>query len=63
MFMALVMLDLLIIVGWLFMYKQHLADTSITESEPKKMKWFFYKLLVKEGYFFSLFKFLKKVKI
>lgn len=62
MVMALVMLAAIMIVGWLFMYKQHSADSSKTENKPSGLKWAFYKFLVKEGYFFSLFKFFKKGK-
>ncbi|HQT35779.1 MAG TPA: hypothetical protein PLA07_02220, partial [Sulfuricurvum sp.] len=58
--MALVMLAAIMIVGWLFMYKQHFVDVPEAGNKPAKFKWLFYKFLAKEGYYFSLLKIFKK---
>lgn len=55
MIMSLVMLALIMIVGWLFMYKQHYVDVPNKKNRPNKLQWLFYKFLVKEGYFLELF--------
>jgi len=60
---ALVVLALIMIVGWLFMYKQHFVGKAESKRAPDKNKWKFYRLLVKEGYYFDLFKYAKKGKI
>ncbi len=62
MVMSFVMLTAIMIIGWLFMYKQHFVDVPESGAKPAKTKWLFYKFLVKEGYFFSLFKIFKKDK-
>ena len=62
-FAALAVLGLIMIVGWLFMYKQHFSDSSNNEKEPNKTKWKFYRLLAKEGYYFDIFKYAKKGKL
>jgi len=62
MMMSVAMLAIIMVVGWLFMYKQYLKDIPTNDNEPKRMKLLFYKFLVKEGYFFSLFKVFKKGK-
>jgi len=53
--MSLVMLSLIMIVGWLFMYKQHFVDVKTTQSEPSKIKWLFYRILAKEAYVSKFF--------
>jgi len=63
MLMSVAMLAIIMVVGWLFMYKQYFKDIPKIDSEPKRMKLLFYKFLVKEGYFFSLFKVFKKGKL
>lgn len=60
MIMTLGMLAGIMIIGWLFMYKQHFVDVPEAGNKPGKMKWLFYKFLVKEGYFFSLVNAFKK---
>jgi NADH-quinone oxidoreductase subunit L len=64
MVMSLVILALIMIVGWLFMYKQHFMEGPSKKNKPNKLEWLFYKFLVKEGYFWELFtrylKFFKK---
>lgn len=60
MVMTLFMLAAIMIIGWLFMYKQHFVDVPETGNKPGKLKWSFYKFLAKEGYFFNLFKIFKK---
>lgn len=60
MIMTLIMLALIMIIGWLFMYKQHFVDVPEAGKQPSNLKWLFYKFLAKEGYFFSILKFFKK---
>ena len=63
MIMSLVVLAAIMIVGWLFMYKQHFVDIPGSE-RPKRVQWLFYKLLAKEAYvsdiFIKYFKIFKK---
>lgn len=63
MVMTLVILAAIMIIGWLFMYKQHFVEVPDIESKPNKMKWLFYKFLVKEGYFFEIINMFKKGKV
>ena len=63
MVMSLVMLAVIMIIGWLFMYKQHFVDLPGKESQPNKTKWKFYKFLVKEGYYFELLNRFKKGRL
>jgi len=60
---ALVVLSLVMIVGWLFIYKQHFITLPATKEKANKSKWSFYKLLVKEGYYFEIFNSSKKGKL
>jgi len=60
MVMSLAMVAIIMIIGWLFMYKQHLTDTPKAEYKSNKAKWKFYKFLVEEGHYFNLFRFFKK---
>ena len=60
---ALVSLSLIMIVGWLFIYKQHFVESSSDDAKGNKTKWNFYRLLVKEGYYFDMFKSSKKGKV
>ena len=60
---SIVLLTLIMVVGWFFMYKQHFVDLPHSEVKPNKMKWFFYKLIAKEGYFFEIVKSSKKGKM
>ena len=57
---SIVLLTLIMIVGWMFMYKQHLEDIPDDGEGHSNFKWLVYKFLAKEGYFFSLFKRYKK---
>lgn len=54
MIMSLLMMAVIMIVGWLFMYKQHFIDVP-NKNKPNKLEWLFYKFLVKEGYFYALY--------
>jgi NADH-quinone oxidoreductase subunit L len=58
--MTLVMLAVIMLIGWLFMYKQHFVDVPKAGNKPDRLKWLFYNFLAKEGYFFSIVKFFKK---
>jgi len=55
MVMSLVVIAAIMIIGWLFMYKQHFVDVPDTGGATNKTQWLFYKFLVKEGYFLDLF--------
>ena len=55
MVMSLAMMALIMIVGWLFMYKQHYVAVPSRKNKPNKLQWLFYAFLVKEGYFLDLF--------
>ncbi|MDP2076788.1 MAG: proton-conducting transporter membrane subunit [Sulfuricurvum sp.] len=60
MIMTLIMLAVIMIIGWMFMYKRHLEDASEAGNKPGTFKWLLYSFLAKEGYFFSLLKIFKK---
>ena len=60
---ALVVLALVMILGGLFTYRQHFSNAPASGNKPDKSKWSFYKLLVKEGYYFEIFNSSKKVKL
>ena len=53
--MSLVMLGIIMIIGWMFTYKQHYVDIPIGEHKPSKLKWRFYKMLAKEGYISDMY--------
>ncbi|HFU76656.1 MAG TPA: hypothetical protein ENK66_10470 [Arcobacter sp.] len=53
--MALLSLIFIMVVGWLFTYKQHYVDVPIGKHTPSKSKWRIYKLLAKEGYISDLY--------
>ncbi|RMA97119.1 proton-conducting transporter transmembrane domain-containing protein [Hydrogenothermus marinus] len=42
---------LILIIGWLFIYKTHFIDIEINGEKPNKIKWVFYKILAKESFF------------
>lgn len=60
--MSLVLQALVLIVGWLFMYNQHLNTIASDAHQTNKTRWVFYKFLANEGYFFSVMNSLKKDK-
>lgn len=60
---ALVVLSLIMIIGGLFIYRQHFVAVKADGDKPNKTKWSFYKLLVKEGYYFEIFNSSKKGKL
>ena len=60
---SLVVLSLIMITGGLFIYKRHLVELPGKDGAPNKSKWSFYKLLVKEGYYFEIFNSSKKGKL
>ena len=60
---SLIVLGLIMVTGWLFMYRQHFVELPHGSAKPNKMKWLFYRLIVKEGYFFEIFKRSKKGKM
>ena len=53
--MVTIMLGLILMIGWLFTYKQHYVDVPIGEHQPSKIKWRFYRLLAKEGYISDMY--------
>jgi len=48
--MVMFILASILIVGWLFTYKQHFVNVLLEKNKPNKRKWRYYKLLAKEGY-------------
>jgi len=60
---ALLVLAFVLIIGGFFIYKQHFAEASAGNTKKNKSKWSFYKLLVKEGYYFEIFNSSKKGKL
>lgn len=60
--MLVAILAVIMIIGWLFTYRQHYVELPKGEHKSNSFKWFFYKLLVNEGYYFSILKFFKKGK-
>lgn len=63
MVMSLIMLAIIMIIGWLFMYKQHFASVTVQKSNSSPLQWAFYKFLVNEGYFPAFYsKYLKLFK-
>jgi len=59
----LVVFSFIMIIGGLFIYKQHVVDVAENRDSAHKSKWSFYKLLVKEGYYFEIFNSSKKGKL
>ena len=59
---ALIILGALMVVGGLFIYKQHFA-TAGKKKNPNESKWKLYRLLAREGYYFDMFKYSKKGKL
>jgi len=53
--MALFSLAFIMIIGWLFTYKQHYVDVPIGKHTPNKTQWRFYKFLAKEGYISDIY--------
>jgi len=62
MVMSFVMLAAIMIVGWLFMYRQHFVEVPESDNKPNSFKWSLYKFLAKEGYFFSIVTLFKRDK-
>lgn len=60
MIMTLAVFAGIMIIGWLFMYKQHFVDVPKAGNKPGAFKWLLYSFLAKEGYFFSLARIFKK---
>ena len=55
MFMSIFMLAAIMIIGWMFTYRQHYVDVPVGKHTPSKKKWFLYKILAKEGYISDLY--------
>ena len=60
---SLAVLSLVMIIGWLFIYKQHFIDIPGKGEKLNKSKWSLYKLLIREGYYFEIFNSSKKGKL
>ena len=60
MLMSMVSIAVIMIIGWIFMYKQHFKGKSKSIS-PNRMQWLFYKLIAKEAYVSTFF--IKYIKI
>ncbi|MEA3371769.1 MAG: proton-conducting transporter membrane subunit [Campylobacterota bacterium] len=57
---ALLVIAFVMIIGWLFIYRKPSIDS---DGKPSQTRWQFYRLLVKEGYYFDMFKNSKKGKV
>ncbi|MCF6244199.1 MAG: hypothetical protein L3J43_04130 [Sulfurovum sp.] len=55
MFMSIIMLTVIMIIGWMFTYRQHYVNVPVGKHTPSKEKWFFYKILAKEGYISDMY--------
>jgi len=53
--MTIFMLGAIMVVGWLFTYKQHYVNVPVGKHKPNKAKWRFYKMLAKEGYISDMY--------
>jgi NADH-quinone oxidoreductase subunit L len=53
--MLTLMIAFIMIVGWLFAYKQHNVNVPVGTHTPSKSKWKYYKLLAKEGYISDMY--------
>ena len=60
---ALIVVGLIMIIGWLFIYRKPTINATKSELEPNQTKWQYYRFLVKEGYYFDIFKNSKKGKL
>ncbi len=60
---SLLVLALIMVLGFYFIYRQHMIDEKDKNNKPNKSKWLLYKLLVKEGYYFEIFNGSKKGKL
>jgi NADH-quinone oxidoreductase subunit L len=56
MVLSIATLAFIMVIGWIFTYKQHFIDQKTKDDTPNKMQWKLYRLLAKEGYFYDLFK-------
>ena len=53
--MALAVIGAIMVIGWLFTYKQHYVGVPVGKHTPNKTKWKFYKMLAKEGYISDIY--------
>ena len=53
--MSIFMLALILVIGWLFTYKQHYVNVPVGQHKPNKVKWRSYKFLAKEGYISDMY--------
>lgn len=60
---SIVVLTLIMVIGWFFMYRQHFVELPQSDIKPNKVKWLFYRIIAKEGYFFEIIKRSKKGKM
>jgi NADH-quinone oxidoreductase subunit L len=58
--MALIVVAFIMIIGWLFIYRK---TNNNPDEKPNQTKWQYYRFLVKEGYYFDMFKNSKKGKL
>ncbi len=58
--MSLIVLALIMVVGWLFIYRKHLMDRPNRDKQPSRFTWSFYKFLAMEGYVFKLLRKFRK---
>lgn len=60
---ALLVITFIMIIGWLFIYRKASIDSSTSDKKPNETKWQYYRFLVREGYYFDMFKNSKKGKL
>ncbi|MEN8303326.1 MAG: proton-conducting transporter membrane subunit [Campylobacterota bacterium] len=60
---ALIVVAFIMVIGWLFIYRKPSIDSVSSDGKSDQTKWQFYRLLVKEGYYFDMFKNSKKGKV
>ena len=60
--MAVIILIVILVVGWLFMYKQHFSETDKSVTVPDRARWAFYRTVAHEGFVFGLLNRLRKGK-
>ena len=60
---ALLVITFIMIIGWLFIYRKASIDSSTSDKKPNETKWQYYRFLVREGYYFDIFKNSKKGKL
>jgi len=61
--MSLIVVALIMLLGWLFIYRKPACSSLSSDKKSNQTKWQYYRFLVKEGYYFDIFKSSKKGKL